>query len=250
MRARHRARLNIGRPGIPLTPELTIQGEPATFATRNEKAWQTTIREAVANCLPAPGHDGLTLAFAVSAMARNGQPFDLDNLCEPVFCALAAAGWLDKGRRGLRWWSATKAIKAPAGVTLQALRESGRHLEHPSAGKLIYRGAIPKNARDPVLALWVADNLPEAGRAWAPATIGLGLRFGSHGLNIGAVNSTKGVKSVIDGLYPLLGGKVGAPNDWKIAALYVERACPELDPLDIEITFWDPANAVPGSNRP
>lgn len=220
---------------------LTVPGEPVTFATKNENAWKAAIRAAAADHAPGPDHDGLQLAFAVSALARNGCPFDLDNLCEPVFSALAAAGWFAGGRRGLRWWRATKAIQTPAGVTLRAEREPGRPADPPAAGRLVYRGALPKDARDPALALWVADNLPAAGRAWAAPTLGLGLRFGSPTLNIGAINGTKGVKSVIDGLYPLLGGRAGAPDDWRIADLYVERGCPGLDPLDIEITFWDPA---------
>ncbi len=64
----------------------------------------------------------------------------------------------------------------------------------------------------------------------------VGLRFGGSAVNIGDI-ATGRVKSVIDCLYPILGGVVGAPEDWRITSLYVEKKSANVPDGAVSVTI-------------
>jgi len=64
--------------------EWHIRGEPATFLTSAEAAWNDRLRAGLAGFGIRPG-EGIHVRFEVSAWTRRGHHFDLDNLAKPVF---------------------------------------------------------------------------------------------------------------------------------------------------------------------
>ena len=64
------------------------------------------------------------------------------------------------------------------------------------------------------------------------------MRFGNRHLNLGDVSTGK-IKHIIDGLYPLVGGMPGRPDDWRISAMAVEKGSRDLLPQSISVTVWE-----------
>lgn len=92
---------------------------------------------------------------------------------------------------------------------------------------------MPDSARSPELADWVSARLPgERSERYT-----LHLKFGNPRINIGDI-ATGTVKSVIDCLYPLLGGTPGAPEDWRIESLYVAKSLADVPENSVAIALW------------
>jgi len=64
------------------------------------------------------------------------------------------------------------------------------------------------------------------------------LSFGSDRSNIGNISSGV-VKSFIDCMYPLYGGKFGHPDDWRIEHLTVEKGVSTVPELGVRVRMWD-----------
>ena len=199
---------------------LFIEGEPSTFATTSEKIWKQRLALCVPLLQEKKRYKGIALRFTLSTPFRHNQPFDLDNLVEPVLSVLISKkGYFSGKRTNLEWWYARKDIGNPAGVEIEIFEGK------PSIdikGKEIfngeYSGELPKSATSKGLPQWL---ISFGFRERRCERFGIHLIFPER-VNIGEI-STGTVKSTIDCLWPIIGGKGGAPEDWRIDELLVER---------------------------
>jgi len=213
---------------------FSCEGEPAPFATRGEALWKETLRRCINE---APGSvtsfTGVIFRFRVSALKRNGHPFDLDNLAEPVFAVLVnEKGYFGGKRPNIKWWMAERVISSSPGVEIILSNEKPSFVilgEKVFEGH--YRGELPKSARDESFAEWVKSllKITPSGESFA-----VYLTFSEH-VNLGDI-ATGPVKHVLDNLYPVFGGKAGSPEDWKIEKLFVEKNSILADGVKIVIT--------------
>lgn len=202
--------------------KLWISGHPAPFATRGEKTWKNTLNRAVPECHSNLDERGLTLDFKLVELAPQGQPLDVDNLCEPVFSVLInRKGWFNGRRPNLYWYQATKVQNQESGCSLQI------HLNQkpPTTVKDpifygYYPGPLPRSARDPELPAWIRK---KANQNHHQLKFIIHLKFDNTKINIGDI-ATGVVKSTIDCLYPIIGGEAGAPRDDRISILQVEKS--------------------------
>jgi len=216
-----------------------IPGIPATFATAAEKVWREALDWAIPQVPGGRTFTGVELAFSVEGDLRGGQPYDLDNLCEPVFSALVnRKRWFDGRRQNIQWWLATRTLASPIGCRL---RLAATPLDRAPRGKPlfsgIYRGEFPRGASDTRIADWL-----RAAGISAPrhrSRFAVSLEFGSAAINLGDI-ATGPVKSVIDNLFPIVGGVMQAPEDWRIARLRVHKGVSELESDAVRITLRTP----------
>ena len=220
---------------------IWIEGEPATFATKGEAPWKQLLHENVPPSALDGRETGLSLNFSVSSLLRHGQPFDVDNLCDPVFSVLIGQkGWFGGKKPGLAWWSATKRQGTPPGchIAIYAKRSIVLPSQSPFwdevfPGPLSVHGTSPELARR-ALALRVAR-----GVNWIPEKCSLYLGFADANLNIGDI-STGRVKAAVDCLYPWLGGTAGHGEDWRVETLIVERGLEHLREGAVNVRLWEP----------
>jgi len=222
----------------PGSSKFWIPGFPATFATAREAPWREALEKALPNAPDGVIPIGVLLSFSVEATTRGGQGFDLDNLCEPVFSVLVnRKGFFGGKRPNIRWWHASRRVASPGGCRI----EPSNHNSPPQlegdvvfAGK--YQGELPRSASETAIAHWIETTgsqcqiLPED-------TIAVSLDFGTPSINIGDF-ATGRVKSVIDNLYPILGGVAGAPDDWRISELCVAKGQERLGKDELEICLY------------
>jgi hypothetical protein len=97
----------------------------------------------------------------------------------------------------------------------------------------IYTGHLPTSARHGAFAEWVKVGASSA-RSERYTVL---LEFGSARLNIGDV-ATGRVKSIVDCLYPILGGLEGAPEDWRINRLQVVKGRLAVEENSVRVTVW------------
>jgi hypothetical protein len=216
---------------------IRIAGIPATFATSREQAWKADVaRDAPA--APMGGREtGLVMRFLLPTLAPNSQPLDVDNLCEPVIAVLARErGWFGGARTRIAWWSASKEVGAPPGCEVVVHEDAAPRPDTAATYDHVYRGIMPRNAKAPEVATWAAA-VVEAEPHPVPQSCTLRLGFGSPTVNLGDI-STGVVKSFVDCLYPFYGGRPGAPEDWRISRLTVERAVPGLAGDEVRVRFW------------
>ncbi len=216
---------------------FAVPGVPATFATAREAAWREALSRHIppAGNIPASSH--MAIEFRVPNDLRAGHPFDLDNLCEPVFSVVInQLGYCGGGRPNLRSWFATRSINPDAGCTISftAPAESP-HLPGRVLVSDTYQGSLPKSARDTVVAEWLQRNQSPAPPQFN-SRFAVALRFGSDHVNIGDIATGK-VKSLIDNLFPVVGGTAGAPEDWRINVLDVEKGAGDLADDQVQITI-------------
>lgn len=84
-----------------------------------------------------------------------------------------------------------------------------------------YIGSLPNSAKDDCLASWIQRKYKQT---YVTAGVEVILEDASDRVNIGdIVSGSAKIKSVLDSLYPVLGGVSGAPLDWKIEYLRVAR---------------------------
>lgn len=220
-----------------------IEGSPTPFATKAEAAWKECLRQGIPPNQGIQNWQGVVLTFHLDSFTRNNQPFDIDNLVEPIFSVLVGEKKYFGGRRpNIRWWYAKRLQTKPSGVDIEL------STEYPYRGTLrasippqkgsdlairvakitstgykvifdsVYSGLLPQSATSPEIPLWLKGmNLNTLGQDRAF----LYLCF-SQEINIADISTGK-VKHVIDCLYPILGGQPGNPEDWKIDELFVEK---------------------------
>jgi len=214
---------------------FSCEGEPAPFATRGEALWKDTLRRCINEALGSvTSFTGVILRFRVSALKRNGHPFDLDNLAEPVFAVLInEKGYFGGKRPNIKWWKAERVISSSPGVEIIL---SDKMPSFAISGEKVfeghYRGELPKSARDEAFAEWV-KSLFKAQPFGERFAVYLTL---PERVNLGDI-STGPVKHVLDNLYPVFGGKAGSPEDWKIERLFVEKNSLLTEGVKIVITI-------------
>ena len=219
--------------------EFWVQGNPATFATKGERPWKETL----AKTLPKYSLDlqerGLILEFNLSDLMPHGQPLDVDNLCEPVFSILVnGKGWFNGKRPNLQWWVASKKQKIPTGCRITLASRSPPSIQIPQ--QLIFddyfTGLLPRSARDLTIPKWIYDRMTNTSiRKYSSYFVRL--IFGDVWLNIGEI-ATGVVKSTIDCLYPIIGGAVGYPEDWRIETLQIEKGRQDDSNKGLQISIW------------
>jgi hypothetical protein len=182
----------------------------------------------------------MELRFSVSSLLRKGHPFDVDNLCDPVFVVvIRRAGWFGGRKTRLSWWSATKRLGQPPGCQIDIHTE--RALSVPAQNPFWdenYSGPMPTKATSPDLPRWALERRRARAVEWIPESCVLYLGFSDASVNIGEI-ATGCVKPVIDCLYPWLGGTAKAPEDWRIETLVVERGLSALPPGTLHVRLWE-----------
>lgn len=222
---------------VTMQPCFWIPGEPATFATSKESAWKAEITNSLKDDL-VPDCDGISLEFSLSTLAPRGHNLDIDNLCEPVFSVLSKLGWFKSRRTNINWWRATKQCESEPGLRIWPEDSSAPETVNSMRGPDfhgIYDGRLPTDSRDEEFINWVIRQLPVDMPRFLQFIVEL--RFGGSRVNIGDISTGK-VKPIIDCLYPVLGGKLGAPEDWRINDLQVCKRAFMLEEGQIYILIW------------
>jgi hypothetical protein len=192
-----------------------IAGRPAPFATAGERPWKEAIAVALASSPPSAEGSFLELDFAVAPAIGYARGADLDNFCEPVFSVLAnRLGWFGGRRPNIQAFRARKTLAEPAGcrIRISIARWRDSWIEGLSLLDAVSVGPLPRGARDEAFATWVEATMVRAADPEAVLAVDLGF---SGPVNLGGI-ATGRLKNVIDCLYPVLGGRPGAPNDARI----------------------------------
>ena len=135
-----------------------------------------------------------------------------------------------ESRRALAEWTATRAVGEAPGLTVVpgGAVPTRRRLGDRTVLDVTLRGRLPDDSREGGLAF--ADGIRAALGSWEPRRehrFGLELEFGDDVRDITWV-AEKPIKPVVDCLFPVLGGRPGAPDDWKVDELRVRRGLAEL----------------------
>lgn len=219
-----------------------IDGHPATYSTKREPEWKARLFECLSG-VESCRNEELYLRFILSTLAPRRQPLDIDNLCEPVFSTLVnKLGWFNGNRRNIHHWRATKETGRPSGLQLaigsNGIDESLRTPDHSG----IYNGPLPQSARDADFINWVKTALAP-GYCRTAENFSVRILFGGNSINIADISSGR-VKSILDCLYPILGGEEGSPEDWRINYLEIEKNVPSLKCNAVSILLWNHSTSV------
>ncbi len=98
----------------------------------------------------------------------------------------------------------------------------------------VYIGTLPKSATDKKFAEFVRISSKEKLRENDECVVKI--QFNSHGVNLGNISSGT-VKPIIDCLYPVLGGKPGAPDDHAIRTLIAEKGVNSIPQGSVRIVI-------------
>lgn len=215
-----------------------VDGIPATFATKGEIPWRNTIIGDVSLDNPFD-ISGVDLDFKLPTLAPRGHPFDTDNLCEPVFYALKKIGYFGGKNSNILWWRARKSLGDPSGVWISLKAEKPNDLGDSLGAPIFsytYCGELPKSATSPEIPEWITT-LPNIKIPESDARLALSLKFGASKVSLGNITTGR-VKSFIDCLYPIIGGRKGAPDDWKIDLIQAEKDALNRNPDCVTISIW------------
>jgi hypothetical protein len=199
-----------------------VAGSPASFATRGERPWKEALRKQLSD-VPVKGSAlSLELDFSIAPRVGYAEGADLDNLCEPVFSVLVnQLGWFGARRSNIQAFRARKALTTPTGC--RVVVRSGQWADSWLSGDVLFNLEtdipLPRSARDAAFAEWVAGGTMRPARLSTRLTVSLSF---ANPINLGDI-ATGRLKNVIDCLYPVIGGRPGAPSDDRIAALEVSR---------------------------
>ena len=190
-----------------------VSGRPASFATTGERPWKEAIATSLAAMQPDPLGSFLELDFAVAPAIGYAEGADLDNLCEPVFSVLAnRLGWFGGSRPNVRAFRARKSLVEPTGCRIRIT--DSRWTDPWREGQAVldgtYADELPRSARDETFAAWVTGTMLRPARP--SGAIAVDLEFAGP-VNLGDI-ATGRLKNVIDCLYPVIGGRPGAPDDF------------------------------------
>jgi hypothetical protein len=107
----------------------------------------------------------------------------------------------------------------------------------------VYPGSLPRPGNIDEYAAWVKDQLWMSRRAHSCGPYGtsrgayaspavrqrrFAIDLASEAINLGGI-ATGPVKTLIDGMWPILGGRPGAPDDGRITALVVRKGIRDLN---------------------
>ncbi len=220
-----------------LTKQISfyVDGEPASFATAREKPWKLNLEQQLPSGDQNGFEKGLIIDFHLESMTVNGHYFDVDNLCEPVFSVLINnKGWFNGKRPNIQWFRASKIKDKKSGCNfrLTASKEPEKNIDfkHTIFDK-IYSGNLPKSATDDEFISWIKQS--SNGVKYSPSFY-LNIEFGGQRINLGDI-ATGRIKSIIDCLYPLIGGNKGAPEDYKINILDVQKGVTKIPEGSVRI---------------
>jgi hypothetical protein len=218
-----------------------VPGIPATFATKGEIPWRKALECSICS-IPTLSNEnfGFDLKFILPTLAPNNQPLDIDNLCEPVFSVLInKLGWFGGKRPNIKWWRAMKICGQPSGLQLSAETRIPLEMTRLFENLLfdgVYEGELPRRATDNQIPSWI-NSLKEFESPQNSDRFVIHLQFGGLKLNIGNI-ATGEVKSIIDCLYPVIGGLKGKPEDWRVDVLQVEKGATNLND-SVRISIWN-----------
>jgi hypothetical protein len=224
-----------------------ISGQPAPFATAGEHPW----KEALAAQTPCSSEEcstGMVMDFSLRYdVPWPGHP-DIDNLCEPVFSTVInRLRWFNGTRTNLSWYLATKRPGADLGalisVTSSPAPEVASVVMAPCFAAT-WSGSMPKSARDAQFLAWVAAQ----GARFSDDPLAVALEFGGSGVNIGDV-PTGAVKHIIDCLQPVIGGRLGNPDDHRIVRLFVAKNVSGAGESSVRISVGQVAQGLDASSR-
>ena len=211
-----------------------ITGRPATFATRSEAPWKEKIISQIGN--RKNENNSLELEFNILNENYEQKGFDIDNLCDPVFTALTSKlGWYNGSQVNIISYRAIKIKGGIEGMVLKDIEKIDFAIEKATVQfDEIFKGSFPKNARDPQIPDWLSqfNNLKNI-----KGECGLALRFGTKKRSIASISDGI-VKHIIDCMYPIFGGKPGAPDDHLISDLYVQKSVDGLSENEVRITVY------------
>jgi hypothetical protein len=201
-----------------------VTGRPTPFAGgENERNWKVALREQSVAPTDDQGQTHVEMRFALASARMSPSGSDLDNLIEPVVSVLVnGLGWAGGRRPNLQEVAASKRSADTEGVQVAfgavAASWSSLLLDEVLLDD-IYLGPPPRSATEPQFTEWVVSHMggPLNGR---PAAVRLW--FSDPATNLGEI-ATGRSKPLIDCLWPVLGGRPGAPDDWRIQDLVVRK---------------------------
>jgi len=183
-----------------------------------------------------PHHETeLDVAFNLGLDQTGPNEPDLDNLLEPLLSVMVnARRWFAGRRPAITGIAAIKQHHRQTGCSVTVAEKVEEPWDPEAvavAREFRYPGPLPTSARDPVLAEWL---ISELATPLSTGRIALTLRFGAA-INLGDI-ATGPVKTTTDGLWPLLGGRPGAPADRRISSMLLRRSNPGAPPRGALIT--------------
>ena len=174
------------------------------------------------------GEGGIFVSFGVPVPSQRAPGHDLDNLLDPVLSAVVnGQGWFGGRRPLLRWVAAQKEVQIQPGARIALLAEAPELWDEAAEVVLdaVYQADPPNPATMGAYEQWVREN---GSRSYRFGGVGVAIDFARPGVNIGDIG-TGPVKTMIDGLWPILGGRHGAPHDGRVAALRIRKGVTGVD---------------------
>ena len=216
-----------------------VSGNPAPFATSGEQPWRAALVSNLPQCSEGINERGLVIDFHLADLAPLGHPLDVDNLCEPVFSILInRKGWFSGRRPNLTWWRASNGQSHHPGCQIVVSQNDAASTGMPQGTPMFdayYSGPLPVSARDPIMSEQIREKAGKQ-KTRSESRYFVFLRFDNPKLNIGDIATGK-VKTMIDSLYPVIGGVRGQPEDWGVDILHVEKRRADLSG-GIHISIW------------
>jgi hypothetical protein len=215
--------------GSALPTPWTVYGRPVGYSAGiAEQQWKEQIRSAVHKSPADHGGNGLFADFYVPRPTKRMPGFDLDNLLDPVLSAVVnTQRWFGGRRPNLGWIAARKHVSDHPRLDLAVL-DSPPLLWAEANVKVYLDGpypqALPCSATIEDFARWVEQHQPNH----VPrGPVGVSITFRDGQLNLGDIGAGP-IKILIDGLWPLLGGRRGQPNDSRVTALIARKGVVDL----------------------
>lgn len=214
-----------------------VNGKPSSFSTAREKPWRIKLEQQIPDSNKNGLEKGMVLDYHLESMKVNGHYFDVDNLCEPVFSILInKKGWFKGKRPNIQWFIASKIKALKSGCNFKIFDS----IELPISVNYknliynkVYSGNLPKSATDIEFISWIKENYTPVKNN---SSFYLKIEFSSSNVNLGDIATGK-VKSIIDCLYPIIGGNMGSPEDWRIDILEVKKGVETISEKSIRVSI-------------
>jgi len=193
-----------------------------------ERAWKAQIMSAVPVAPVTHAGGGLFADFRIAPPTAKSPGYDLDNLLDPMFSVMInSRGWFGGRRPNLRWVAARKKAAGETGVYLAVL-EDPPDLWVESRVEVgldnVYHDHLPNLAAVADYTTWVQRHMV---RRLPSGPVGIEIDFADNHVNLGDVGTGR-AKVLIDGMWPVLGGQRGAPDDRRVAALILRKGIADL----------------------
>jgi len=203
--------------GVRADDSRFVSGEPVSYQVGKagspemlrEMEWVESVASAVGREWVHPH-----LRFSVSGWKRRGHRFDIDNLAKPVLARIAPHArsvWVEV------------AVESLPGVLVGEQEPAAP--AHPDVEAYLPR--LPKGSSRPSAVLPELEGRTVLGNP--DQRVGLWLSFDSDLVRVGNLGLDGPVKSVIDNLWPLLGGAPHDPADHRIRELRIIRGANPAD---------------------